>query len=70
MSSGDTEIAVIVGAATVTSVEPITEPSVAVMVDDPPATPVTFPDASTVASAIVEDVQLTSAVISRELPSL
>jgi hypothetical protein len=70
MSSGETEIAVIVGADTVTNVEPVTEPKAAVIVADPPARPVTFPEASTVASEIVDELQLTCAVISRELPSL
>jgi len=69
-SSGETEIAVIVGAFTVTVVVPITDPKVAVIVEDPPATPVTMPAVLTVAFAIVEELQLTTAVISLLLPSL
>ena len=63
-------MAVIVGALTVTVVVPITDPKVAVIAEDPPAIPVTRPAALTVALAIVEEFQLTSAVISPLLPSL
>lgn len=63
-------MAVIVGALTVTVVVPMTDPSVAVIVEDPPAIPVTRPAALTVAFAIVAEFQLTSAVMSLLLPSL
>jgi len=54
---------------TVTDVDPMTLPSVAVIVDDPAATPFTTPDPSTVAFDIVEDPQVTSKVRSFVLPS-
>ena len=54
---------------TVTDVDPMTLPSVAVIVDDPAATPFTAPDPSTVAFAIVEEPQVTSKVRSFVLPS-
>ena len=69
-SSGVTEIEVIVGLVTVTDVDPDTEPKVAVMVAEPATIPFTEPEMSTVAFAIVEDVQVTRAVRSRMLPSL
>jgi len=69
-SSGAIEIAVMVGALTVTDVDPETELRVAVIVAEPPASPVTTPEALTVALATVDEVQLTSAVRSRLLPSL
>ena len=68
--SGATEMAVIVGAFTVTEVDPETELRVAVIVALPAATPVTNPEALTVASAMVDEFQLTCAVMSRLLPSL
>jgi hypothetical protein len=70
ISSGETEIAVMVGTVTVTRVDPVTAPSVAVTVAVPPATPVTVPEASTEACPIVEELQPTNAVRSRVLPSL
>ena len=70
MSSGVTEMDVIVSAVTVTEVDPVIEPSVAVMVEDPAATPFTRPATSTVALAIVEEPHVTNAVRSRLLPSL
>jgi hypothetical protein len=70
ISSGVTEIDVMVGAVTVTDVEPVTEPSVAVMVADPAATPFTKPAALTVAFVIVEELQVTRSVTSQVLASL
>src|SRR5262245_48919206 len=70
MSSGVTEIEVMVGAVTVTEVDPVTEPSVAVTVAEPAATPFTKPLALTVALAIVEDDHVTRSVMSQVLASL
>src|SRR5215470_6699042 len=70
MSSGVTEIEVMLGAVTVTEVEPVTEPSVALIVADPAATPFTSPAASTVAFAIVEELHVTRSVMSHVLASL
>jgi len=70
MSSGVTEIDVMLGAVTVTDVEPVTEPNVAVMVEEPAATPLTKPAALTVAFAIVEEDQVTRSVTSQVLASL
>jgi hypothetical protein len=70
ISSGVSEIDVMVGAVTVTDVEPVTEPSVAVMVADPAATPLTKPASLTVAFAIVEELQVTRSVTSQVLASL
>jgi hypothetical protein len=69
ISSGVTEIDVMAGAVTVTDVEPVTEPSVAVMVADPAATPLTKPASLTVAFAIVEELQVTRSVTSQVLAS-
>ena len=69
MSSGVTEIEVMLGAVTVTDVEPVTEFSVAVIVADPAATPFTKPAASTVALAILEELQVTKSVMSQVLAS-
>jgi hypothetical protein len=63
-------MAVMVGAFTVTEVDPETELSVAVIVAEPVPTPMTNPEALTVALATVEEVQLTCVVMSRLLPSL
>ena len=54
---------------TVTDVDPMTLLSVAVIVDDPAATPFTTPDPSTVAFAIVEEPQVTNKVRSFVPPS-
>ena len=70
ISSGVTEIEVILGAVTVTAVDPVTEPSAAVIVADPAATPFTNPPALTVAFAIVEELQVTRSVMSHVLASL
>lgn len=70
MSSGVTEIDVMVGAVTVTDVDPVTEPKVAVMVADPAATPLTKPAALTVAFAIVDELHVTRSVTSQVLASL
>jgi len=70
MSSGVTEIDVMFGAVTVTGVDPIADPSVAVMVAEPAATPFTKPVALTVALAIVEEDQTTRSVMSHVLASL
>jgi hypothetical protein len=70
ISSGVTEIEVMLGAVTVTDVDPATEPKVAVIVEEPAATPLTKPAALTVAFAIVEEVQVTRSVTSQVLASL
>ena len=70
MSSGVTEIEVMLGAVTVTEVEPATEPKVAVTVEEPAATPLTKPPALTVAFAIVEEDHVTRSVTSHVLASL
>lgn len=70
MSSGVTEIEVILGAVTVTDVDPVSEPSVAVIVAEPAATPLTKPLALTVALAIVDDDQVTRSVMSQVLASV
>jgi hypothetical protein len=70
MSSGVTEIDVMLGAVTVTPVDPVTEPSAAVMVAEPAATPLTSPVVLTVAFAMVEEDQVTRSVMSHELRSL
>lgn len=69
ISSGVTEIEVMLGAVTVTDVEPVTEPSVAVIVAEPAVTPFTRPAASTVAFAIVEELHVTRSVMSHVLVS-
>ena len=69
-SSGVTDMDVMVGAVTVTDVELDTVPRVAVIVDEPPATPSTKPPTLTVAVAMVEEDQETNAVRSELLPSL
>ena len=63
-------MAIIDGAVIATSVELDTLPRVAVTVALPAATPPTRPEALTVASATVEEDQVTRAVRSRLLPSL
>jgi len=70
ISSGVTEIEAILGAVTVTEVDPVTEPSVAVIAAEPAATPLTRPLALTVAFAIVEDDHVTRSVMSHVLASL
>lgn len=60
----------IAGAATVSEVEPVTEPRVAEMVVGPAVTPVTTPLASIVATAVADETHVTSAVKSRLLPSV
>ena len=70
MSSGVTEIEVMVGAVTFTEVDPVTEPSVAVIVADPAAIPLTKPLALTVALAIVDEDHVTRSVMSHVLASL
>src|SRR5262245_43539971 len=70
MSSGVTDIEVMLGAVTVTEVDPVTDPSVAVIVAEPAATPFTKPPALTVALALVEDDQVTRSVMSHVLASL
>lgn len=69
ISSGVTEIEVMLGAVTVTDVDPVTEPSVAVIVAEPAFTPFTRPAASTVAFAIVEELHVTRSVMSQVLAS-
>src|SRR5215470_13072331 len=78
MSSGVIEIDVILGAVTVTEVDPETVPltvlSAAVIVAVPAATPVTKPlsvgPSLTLALAMVEELQLTRFVMSQVLASL
>lgn len=60
----------IVGAATVSDVEPDTEPRVAEIVVGPAATPVATPVASIVATEFADEAHVTSAVKSRLLPSV
>lgn len=60
----------IVGAETVKEVDPETPPNEAEIVVGPAATPVTNPDALTVAAAVEEEPQVTSDVKSALLPSL
>jgi len=69
-SSGVTEMEVMVGAVTVTTVDLATLPIVAVTVAVPAAIPLTRPAASTLALAMVEEDQVTRLVRSRLLPSL
>src|SRR5437667_6472961 len=68
--TGVTEIELIVGAVTVRLVELLMLPRVAEMFVEPAATAVTKPFASTVATAVEDEPQVTSAVRSRLLPSL
>ena len=68
--SGVMEIAEIVGAVTVAVVDCETLLSVAVMVAEPTATPVTAPVALTVATPMGEELQVTREVKSALLPSL
>lgn len=68
--SGETEIAVMDGAVTVTVVDPETLFSVAVIDAEPAATPVTTPEASTLALETADDVQVTRDVRSALLPSV
>ncbi|HET8827386.1 MAG TPA: hypothetical protein VFM77_19755 [Terriglobales bacterium] len=59
-----------VGWVTVNAVEPLMDPEVAVMVDDPAAAPVARPDAVIVAVVALVDAQTAVAVRSFVLPSL
>jgi hypothetical protein len=68
--TGVTEIEAMVGAVTVTVVDWVTLPRVAETFDEPAATAVTKPFVSTVATAVEDELQVTSAVRSRLLPSL
>lgn len=68
--TGVTEMDVITGAFTARLVELLIAPKVAEMFVVPAATPVASPLASIVAIPTADDVQLTSAVRSRLLPSL
>lgn len=67
--SGVIEMAVMLGAVTVSVVLCVKLPSVAVIVVEPAATLVASPFASMVAFAAPEELQLTRAVRSRLLPS-
>ena len=58
------------GAATVSEVEPVTDPRVAEIVVGPAAAPVTTPLASMAATAVADEAHVTSAVKSRLLPSV
>ena len=68
--TGVTEIEAIVGTVTVIVVDFVTLPSVAEIVVDPAATPVSNPFTSIVAAAVEDEPQLTNPVRSRLLPSL
>lgn len=68
--AGVTVIDVKVGCVTVNSVEPLMVPDVAVIVEDPAATPVANPDVDIVAVAAIDDDQTAVAVKSFVLPSL
>ncbi len=68
--TGVTAIEVMLGAATVSEVDCEIPPSEAEMFVDPAATAVTAPAALTVAVAVEDELQVTSAVISALLPSL
>lgn len=68
--TGVTEIEAIVGVVTVRLVELLVLPRVAEMFVEPAATAVTKPFASTVATAVEDELQVTRAVKSRLLPSL
>jgi len=68
--SGLTVSETMTGALTVSVVEPTMAPRVAEIVVVPDATPLANPVTSTVATAGVDEPQLTSAVRSRLLPSL
>ena len=67
--TGVTAIEAMVGAVTVTVVDWLTDPRVAEMLDEPAFTAVSKPFASTVATAVEDELQVTSAVRSRLLPS-
>lgn len=68
--TGVTTMEEMVGALTVSVVEPVMLPSVAEMVVGPDATPVATPLTSMVATEVVDEFQETSEVRSRLLPSL
>jgi hypothetical protein len=67
---GVTEMKLMAGAVTVTVADCLTEPMLAEIVVEPAATPVSNPVVVTVATADAEELQLTSKVMSRLLPSL
>ena len=68
--TGVTEIETIVGAETVSEVDPEIPPSDAEIFVEPAATPVTSPDALTVATVSEDEPQVTSALKSALLPSV
>ena len=68
--TGVTVTEAIVGAETVREVDPETPPNEAEIVVGPAATPVTSPEALTLATLIEEEFQVTSEVKSALLPSL
>lgn len=68
--TGVTAIETMLGALTVSEVDPEIPPNDAEMVVGPALTPVTNPDVLTVATAVDEEFQVTSAVKSALLPSL
>jgi hypothetical protein len=68
--TGVTAIEVMLGAATVSEVDCEIPPREAEMFVDPVATAVTTPVALTVAVAVEDELQVTSAVMSALLPSL
>ena len=68
--TGVTEMELIVGAVTVRLVELLMLPRVAEIFVEPAASAVTKPFASTVATVVEDEPQVTSAVRSRLLPSL
>ena len=68
--TGVTEIETRLGAETVSEVDPEMPPSEAEMLVGPAATPVTSPDALTVATLSEDEPQVTSALKSALLPSV
>ena len=69
-SSGVTEMEAMVGAVIVSAVDPVTLPSLALMVAAPALTPLAMPEASIVAIETDEELHATSALRSLVLPSL
>jgi len=68
--TGVTAIETRLGALTVRELEPEIPPNDAEIFVEPAATPFTIPDALTVAIAVADESQVTSAVKSALLPSL
>lgn len=66
--AGVTAIETNVGAVTVRTVDPLTEPEVAVIVDVPTETAVAIPAELIVATLVAEEVQVTELVMSPVVP--